>query len=126
MSDQHNPIPDSTSVSPPAARVPRSRPDSLLWFSAFILLGLVIVQTGRLASHWSNAARGDLVSRVGDYTTLTLNTQGSEDMLVVLDGRGESVYTYRIQNQKQVELVRRYDLGPMFITGQRIGAGRAR
>ena len=108
-------------------RNPKSfSPDALLWFSAFILLGLVIVQAGRVASHWSSAARADLVSRVGDYTTLTLNTQGSEDLLVLLDGRAESIATYRIVNQKQVELVKRYELPLMFSAGQRVGSGRVK
>jgi hypothetical protein len=100
--------------------------NALLWCSAFILLGLLVVQSGRIAAHRSNAARADLVSRVGEFTTLTLNAQSSEDVLVVLDGRGEQIFTYRILNQKQVELLKRYDLSTLFATGQRIGAGRVR
>lgn len=100
--------------------------NALLWFSAFILLGLVVVQAGRLASHWSNAARADVVSRVGDYTLLTANAQSSEDIAIVVDGRGEQLFVYRIQNQKALELVRKYELSALFATGQRVGAGRVR
>lgn len=99
---------------------------TLLWFSAFILLGLVIVQSGRLATGWLASARGDVVSRVGDYTILTTAAQSSEDLAVVLDGRGEQIFVYKIVNQKQLELVKKYELPVLFATGQRIGAGRAK
>lgn len=111
------------SDSPTTGRVSSN---ALLWFSAFILIGLVVVQAGRLASHRFNAARADLVSRVGDYTLLTTNEQSSEDLAVVVDGRGELLFVYRIQNQKALELVRKYELSTLFATGQRIGAGRVR
>lgn len=100
--------------------------NALLWFSAFILMGLLIAQGGRLASRGASEARADLVSRVGEYTLLTTNAQSSEDIVLVLDGRGEQVFVYRIQNQKALELVRKYDLSTLFATGQRVGAGRVR
>ncbi len=100
--------------------------NALLWFSAFILIGLLIVQSGRLASGHLATARADVVSQVGDYTTLTFATQSSEDLLMVVDGRGEQIFVYRILNQKQLELLKRYDLPALFSIGQRIGAGRAR
>jgi hypothetical protein len=99
---------------------------ALLWFSAFILLGLLIVQGGKFASGYLAAARADVVSRVGDYTTLTVANQSSEDLLMVVDGRGEQVFVYRILNQKQIELMKRYDMPELFTVGQRLGAGRAR
>lgn len=99
---------------------------ALLWFSAFILFGLLIVQSGKLASGYLATARADVVSRVGDYTTLTFANQSSEDLLMVVDGRGEQIFIYRILNQKQLELVKRYELPALFSIGQRIGAGRAR
>ena len=109
-----------------ASQPTRLSGNALLWFSAFILLGLVIVQSGRLASGWLAPARGDVVSRVGDFTILTTAAQSSEDIAVVLDGRGEQVFIYRILNQKQLELVKKYELATLFATGQRIGAGRAK
>lgn len=99
---------------------------ALLWFSAFILAALVIVQAGRVGPSLLASARGDVVSRVGDYTILTTAAQSSEDLAVVLDGRGEQLFIYRIVNQKQLELVRRYEVGAMFATGQRIGPGRGK
>jgi hypothetical protein len=96
---------------------------ALLWFSAFILAGLLIVQSGKLASGYLAQARADVVSRVADYTTLTFTNQSSEDLLMVVDGRGEQVFVYQIVRQKQLSLVKRYDLPALFATGQRIGAG---
>lgn len=101
---------------------------ALLWASAFILLGLVIVQSGRVAAHWLvPEARADVVSRVADYTTATVYSgSGSEDILVVLDGRGEQVFTYRVKNKNSLEFVKRYDLATLFEMGTRIGAGRVK
>jgi hypothetical protein len=97
-----------------------------LWASAFILAALVVVQAGRLAGDrlWgASVARADVVSRVGDYTTLTFNS-GSDDVLAVLDGRGEQLFAYRIQNQNRLELLGVYDVKDLFAIGKRIGTGR--
>lgn len=113
-------------MSNPIDSARRLAPSSLLWASAFILLGLVVVQAGRLSSRWSNTAHADLVSRVGDYTTLTLGATSSEDLALVLDGRGEKLLVYRIKNREVLELVRGYDLPPLFQTAARMGAGRVK
>lgn len=110
----------------PPSTASRISSTALLWCSAFILFGLLIVQSGKLTSGYLAAARADVVSRVGDYTTLTFANQSSEDLLMVVDGRGEQIFMYRILNQKQLELVKRYDLPALFSIGQRVGAGRAR
>lgn len=97
-----------------------------LWASAFVLAALVVVQAGRLASEraWgASVAKGDVVSRVGDYTSLTF-TSGSDDVLAVLDGRGEQLFAYRIQNQNRLELLGVYDVKDLFAIGKRIGTGR--
>jgi hypothetical protein len=114
------PVPAPTAASTPSHRFSSA---ALLWFSAFILLGLVIVQSGKLASGYLATARADVVSRVGEYTTITVANQSGEDLLMVVDGRGEQLFVYRILNQKQVELLKRYELPAMYTAGQRIGAG---
>lgn len=102
-------------------------PTIWLWASAFVLAGLAIVQCGRLAGMgWTNTARADVVSRVGDYTVLTMSASSSEDLAVVLDGRSEKLFVYRIKNREVLELVRPYDLPAMFSAGAKIGAGRNR
>ncbi len=94
-----------------------------LWASAFVLGAMVIVQAGRLVWPLGAEARADLVASVGDHTALTFNT-GNDDVLAVLDSRGEQLYTYRLQNQNRVELVRAYSVKDLFDTGRRMGAGR--
>jgi hypothetical protein len=98
-------------------------PTAALWASAFILSAMVIVQAGRLVWPLGATARADLVSGVGDYTALTFNS-GNDDVLAVLDGRGEQLHAYRIQNQNRLELLRAYSLKELFDSGRRLGAGR--
>lgn len=114
------------STQPQPAQVharPRISSAAWLWCSAIILTALIIVQAGRIAPSLLPEARADLVAGVAGYTTLTLNSQ-SEDILLVLDGRGEQVFLYRILNQRQLELIGRQDLNQLFAAGARIGAGR--
>ncbi len=94
-----------------------------LWASAFVLIGLVMVQSGRMVG-WSNQAKADVVSRVGDYTTLTMSATSSEDLAIVLDGRAEKLFVYRIKNREALELVKPYDLQAMFSAGAKVGAGK--
>lgn len=94
-----------------------------LWASAFILAAMVIVQAGRLVWPLGSSAKADLVASIGDYTALTFNS-GNDDVLAVLDGRGEQLYAYRVQNQNRLELLRAYSVKELFETGRRLGAGR--
>ncbi|MFN7020473.1 MAG: hypothetical protein ACK4WH_03990 [Phycisphaerales bacterium] len=103
----------------------RFSPSAALWASAFVLLGLTIVQAGRLSSGWDNTAHAD-VSRVGDFTALTLSATSSEDLALVLDGRAEKLLVYRIKNRETLEMVRGYELPQLFQTAARIGAGRGK
>lgn len=101
-----------------------------LWASACVLIGLIIVQAGRVAQSArsrdaavASTAYADVVARVGDYTTLTFNA-GSDDVLAVLDGRGEELYFYRVRNQREFEFLGRENLRTLFSTARRIGSGR--
>lgn len=94
-----------------------------LWASAFILAAMVIVQAGRLVWPLGASARADLVASIGDHTALTFNS-GNDDVLAVLDGRGEQIYAYRLQSQNRIELLRAYNVKELFETGRRLGAGR--
>ena len=96
-----------------------SLPSAILWASAFVLAGLIIIQAGRGAASdrsrdaaLANAAAMDIVARAGDFTTLTFSvgSSGSDDVLMVLDSRGEDLFTYRIVNQRQFEFLGRDDL----------------
>lgn len=111
----------STSTPDRIARIDTA--SAALWASAFLLTAMIIVQAGRLAWPLGSPAKADLVSRVGDYTALTFNS-GNDDVLAVLDGRGEQLYAYRIQAQNRLELLRAYNVRDLFDIGRRLGAGR--
>jgi len=104
-------------------------PSAALLASAAVLCGLILVQLGRVPEKLENRAMarmmtmGDVVSRVGDFTMLSFNA-GSDDVLAVLDGRGEELYFYRVRNQRELEFLGREDLKGVFATGRRIGPGR--
>jgi hypothetical protein len=93
----------------------------VLWASAFVLAGLILVQAGRSGS---SEARADLVSSVGGLTALTVAGASSEDLLLVIDGRSEELFVYRVENQQNVELQRRYSLPRMFSDARGQGPGR--
>ncbi len=103
----------------------RSTVAGLLWVSAFVLAALVIVQSGRMVGG-GNLAKADVVSRVGDYTTLTMSANTSEDLALVLDGRAEKLFVYRIKNREALELVKPYDLQVLFSNGAKVGAGKVK
>lgn len=111
----------SSNSSTSASRVELST--AVLWASAFVLAAMVIVQAGRLVWPLGAPAHADLVASVGDYTALTFNS-GNDDVLAVLDGRGEQLYAYRIQSQNRLDLLRAYSVKELFDTGRRLGAGR--
>jgi hypothetical protein len=109
----------------------RFNPSALLWASAFVLAGLTVVQLGKIHDR-RGAALAELpvgmmgaegVSRVGDYTVMTFNA-GNDDVLAVLDGRGEELFTYRVKNLNQFEFLGREKLPELFTTGRRLGPGR--
>jgi hypothetical protein len=104
------------STSPAPART--AVPPGLLWLSAIVLTALIIIQ----AASPGPAARADLVSAVDDYTTLTFNA-GNDDVLLVLDGRAEELYAYRVKNQTSFELIEPYNIKTLFDEGRRKGAG---
>ncbi len=60
-------------------------PAALLWASAFVLFGLLIVQASRLGTG-SEALAGDSASTVGDLSALTLNDGDEKDVLLILAG----------------------------------------
>ncbi len=96
-----------------------------LWASLFVIAALVIVQLGGGRSLLGPAgeARADLVTSVDDFTALTFYGGSNEDILVVMDGRGENLFVYRVQNQRTVEFLDRLGLPEVFETSRRIGAG---
>jgi hypothetical protein len=114
-----------------ASPIPRLNAATLLWASAFVLAGLIIVQLGRIGDRRSVALAdfpagmmgSDVVSRVGDYTVMTFSA-GNDDVLAVLDGRSEELFTYRVKNLNQFEFLEREKLADLFSVARRLGPGR--
>lgn len=98
----------------------------VLWASLFVIAALVIVQLGRGGGRSlfgpAGEARADLVSSAGEFTALTFD-DGSQDVLVVMDGRGENVFVYQVKNQRTVEFLDRVALTDVFDTARKVGAG---
>jgi len=76
-------------------------PAALLWASAFVLFGLLIVQASRLGT--GNAAfAGDSASTIGDLSALTLSDGDEKDVLLVLDGREQELFVYTLQGSQRI------------------------
>ena len=80
--------------------------------SALVIAALVVVQAGKLLS--GPEARADLVSTAGTVSVLTAEANNSNDVLFVLDGRSEELMVYKLENQTNWELFKKYNLPRMF------------
>lgn len=109
----------------------------VLWASALVLAGMLVMQLGRLGQSAgapdaamaaplviaSAMGAGDVVAQVGEYSLLSFNA-GNEDVLIVLDGRNEQLFAYRVRNQREVELLERATLESIFRAAKAVGPGR--
>lgn len=92
--------------------------------SAILIAALVVVQAGRLLS--GPEARADLVAASGNVTALTVEASNSNDVLLVLDGRSEELLVYKVENQTNVELHKKYNLPRMFSDARARSAGKTK
>ena len=78
-------------------RNPISTGAAILWGSAFLLAGMVIIQAGRMGG---NAAHAEMTGSDGDYTLLTTAAGGSgtNEVLYVIDNREQVLLVYEIEN----------------------------
>lgn len=76
----------------------------LVGLAQAVVLGLAV---------WPERAEAGLVSASGDFTFLTAQTS-NEEALVVLDGRNEEIFAYRMDQQQGVELFQRIALPKLF------------
>jgi hypothetical protein len=91
------------------------RRGSLLWISAFVLLALVLMQAQPLLAQalgGEHGSHGGMVSQVGQLTVLTADA-GAEDVLLVLEGRGEELFVYRA-DRNGVQLQQRMAVPKLF------------
>ena len=101
------------------ARRPRFAPHAVLWASAFVLAGLVLLQAQRVVGPVASA---ELVSRTGDTTIMTVSGP-SDDALWVLDERSEQLFIYAAQQRGGIELVQKLSLSTLFRDARRAAGG---
>ena len=95
-----------------------------MWISA-IVLGIVLAFQmfgfpERPAQAVPSAAD---VASSGEFTMLTLPAN-NEDLLMVLDGRNETLFVYHVRNKSAFELRTGGDLKALFNTGRLKGPGK--
>jgi len=86
----------------------RIKSSAALTASAVVLAAMIIVQAGRLLG--GDPARADLVATSGAVTMLTVEASNSNDVLLVLDGRSEELMAYKVENQTNLELYKKYNV----------------
>ena len=106
-------------------RTSRISVEGWLTLSAFLLVGaLALAWSLRPAAApqawgqaWgpleSTAMANPMVSHVGGITMLT-SDGGTEEVLIVLDNRTETLMVYRVDNSNAVELLQRTSVAAMF------------
>ena len=82
-----------------------------LWASAFVIMALIVTQASRLGL--GTAAYAD-VSKAGDLTTLTAAARNNDDILLVIDGRTETLSAYGIVNRSSIRSYPVHNLRDLF------------
>ena len=85
-----------------------------LWASAVVVAALILTQAGRLTG---NQASAD-VATSGALTVLTAAAGDSEDVVAIIDGQGETVYVYGVEQGRTVLLHQVYGLRDLFREGR--------
>jgi uncharacterized lipoprotein YajG len=102
----------------------RMNSSAALSASAVLLAALIIVVGGRLLT--GPDAKADVVSVTGNVTALTVEASNSNDVLLVLDGRSEELLVYKVENQTNVELHKKYNLSRLFSDARGRAAGKTK
>ena len=82
-----------------------------LWASAFVIMAMIVTQASRLGL--GSAAYAE-VSKAGDLTTLTAMSRSNDHVLLVLDGRTETLSAYGIVNRSSIRAYPVHDLRELF------------
>lgn len=91
-----------------------------LWVSAGVLAALLVLKVG--GGSEAAAAPGGTVASSGNLVAMTSPT-GSDEILLVLDGRRETLFVYRT-DQKGVALQQRVALPALFQDARARSMGR--
>ncbi|MBX3373772.1 MAG: hypothetical protein KF817_08045 [Phycisphaeraceae bacterium] len=91
------------------SRTDRRTPTAILWGSAVILGGMVLLQAGRMPV---NPAYGGSALSGGDLTALTASMGRGRDteryeLLYVVDNRTETLLVYEIEDARNKEIILR-------------------
>jgi len=98
----------------------RTRPAQWLWLTAGVLAGLIVVQgAGMLESE----AVADMTTTTQSYSMMTTDG-GTDEVLVIVDSRQESLMIYRVDSSNQLQLYKREQLGPLFSRARAQGTPR--
>lgn len=92
-----------------------------LWASAFVILGLILVQAGHRGG---NAALAGQVAEVGALKILTTDAGSNEEVLAVLNQTDDVLMVYAVEGGRSVELYQQTPLAELF-TQARGAAGAA-
>jgi hypothetical protein len=87
-----------------------------LWISAGVLLALLGAQTllGAPPVGGGGSAHAGMVSQRGQHTVMTTES-GNEDLVLVLDGRSENLFVYRMSQQNGIQLFQKLALPQVFV-----------
>lgn len=97
-------------ITPDASSPPAHRSGNWLWVSAGVLAALVVVQGAGLLDR---TAKAEMVADKGGYVLMTTEG-GSDEMMLVIDERNETLMVYKVENQRRVELQDRQVLPDLF------------
>lgn len=95
---------------------PSDRPRRVsLWVSAGALSSLLAAQFlfGAPPVGGAGSAAPAMVSQRGQHTVMTAES-GNEDLVLVLDGRGENLFVYRTTQQNGIQLFQKLSLPQVF------------
>lgn len=88
------------------------RAAAMLWTSAFILAGMILMQAGKFGA--PEAASAGNLADAGQIRLLTADAGGGEEFLAVLNITEETISIYGVQNQRSVELYQVAKLPDLF------------
>lgn len=126
---------DASSTTPPAApgpapvsaaplATPWSTPQRTLALAAIVLGLLCVLQiVPAVSTLLQREAQAGMVSSSGQLTVLTAEAS-NEDLLVVLDGRGEDLYVYRTDARNGMQLFQKLAVPQLFSEARAKNLGR--
>jgi hypothetical protein len=95
-----------------------------LWASGFVLLALVLIQAETMLAQPFDrgTAQAGMVSQTGQLTVMTADG-GSDDLLLVLEGRSEELLVYR-SDRNGVQLQQRLSVPKLFQDARAMTQGK--